>query len=105
MRTLGKDHSSSVVRIPTHTLVSYFPRVVSYGSQSHALLSKPLEVSVTRTQVPCLLSHTLLFQLSNSIKYFLTVKIENINHRDGFGPDVDVAPSEVAAIVRFKYLF
>lgn len=39
VRTLGKDHSSSVVRIPTHTLVSYFPRVVSYGSQSHALLS------------------------------------------------------------------
>ena len=67
------------------------------------LSSPPLKVSEMRTQVPCL-SHTLLFQLSNSIKYFLTVKIENINHRDGFGPDVDAAPSEVA-IVRFKYLF
>ena len=42
VRTLGKDHSSSVVRIPTHTFGSYFPRVVSHGEQSQALLSKYL---------------------------------------------------------------
>ena len=105
VRTLGKDHSSSVVRIPTHTLVSYFPRVVSYGSQSHALLSSSQSIWNEDTS-PLPVSHTLLFQLSNSIKYFLTVKIESINHTGtDFGPDVESQKQHLSdSSIYFKIL-
>ena len=110
VRTLGKDHSSSVVRIPTHEDHISPGSLVTENSHKLSSLSSALKVSVMRTQglkkSPAWhgLSPTLLFQLSNSIKYFLTVKIENINQGRIWSRCWCCSIAE-APIVRFKYLF
>ena len=90
VETLGKDHRSSVVRIPTHTHrdhISQFPhlRLVSYG-YSHMLSSPPL--NEMRTQGPqkppaCPLPvpHSVISAFKLNYIFSLTVKNENINQR------------------------